>query len=350
MKAECTAASPPVLVLQTCPLSHWPRDTQITHKLLRTHKRKCGENAETHNENFKLGKGQPAPAWGWVNSGLLYFMPPHHRGPLNALGPFKNSTTPFTAQRCLLAPPPIPSHPLWGEDLKQRKARTMYNGPFSTTHDPVMKDMREGMRGREGGMRGAGCTCKHLASRKRDSSRRYGVHANCVLLSSATRERDPLTKAQQMDDAGSQSSHKKCAVMRTTFFRTKTLCSHGHAWLHVRRRPSTIALDPGPTQSSTVLPWLFSSSSPSFSMPHICVWKDISVLPAHFFTVGFRGNGMPTPNDSALTANVLHLSVIKGLCYFIFPSESHSVLNFTARPVKEPLVLCDGSVPSTHQV
>lgn len=66
--------------------------------------------------------------------------------------------------------------------------------------------------------------------------------AGCMLITfpsfTATGVRDSLTKAQQMDQAGPRSPKKKCAVMKTTFFHTKPLCSHGHAWLHVRWRPS----------------------------------------------------------------------------------------------------------------
>lgn len=68
------------------------------------------------------------------------------------------------------------------------------------------------------------------------------MHANQVLLFSATGVQDSLTKAQQMDQAGPQSPQKKCAVIITTFFHTKPLCSHGHAWLHVRKETLYVVL------------------------------------------------------------------------------------------------------------
>lgn len=48
----------------------------------------------------------------------------------------------------------------------------------------------------------------------------------CKLRSSL---QNSLTKAQQMGRAGPQLPPKKCAVIITTFFGTKPLCSHGYA-------------------------------------------------------------------------------------------------------------------------
>lgn len=53
------------------------------------------------------------------------------------------------------------------------------------------------------------------------------MHANHALLFSAAGVRDGLTKPQQMNQAGLQSPQLKLAAMKTTFFLTKTLCSHG---------------------------------------------------------------------------------------------------------------------------
>lgn len=120
------------------------------------------------------------------------------------------------------------------------KAKTMYNGPSSTTHDPVMKREEYGWRGwwEEKKGRGEGWMCRNLVCVKWGGGIRCGVHANHIPLFSSTGVRDSLTKKQQMDEAGLRSPQKKRAVMKTTFFHTKTLCSHGHAWLHVRWRPS----------------------------------------------------------------------------------------------------------------
>lgn len=123
-----------------------PHTKTHMHSYTHTHKRKSGENVENHNENFNLRKEQPASAWGWVNSGLLYFMPPHHWGPLCALSSFRTSTTPFTAQRCLLASS-VPSHPLCEEDLNQGK-------PKQCTMDPPPPPMIQLMKREEYGWRG----------------------------------------------------------------------------------------------------------------------------------------------------------------------------------------------------
>lgn len=138
-------------------MAPYPTDP-ATHKKhtytdIYTHKRKCGDSVEDYNENFNLRKEQPASAWGWVNSGLLYFMPPHHWGPLDALSPFRTTTTPSKAQRCLRASP-IPSHPLCEEDLNPWK-------PQECTMDsplpPMIQLWRERNMGEEGDEReGAG--------------------------------------------------------------------------------------------------------------------------------------------------------------------------------------------------
>lgn len=122
---------------QNVPLTPLTQPHTKTHIHSHAHrdKRKCGENLENHNENYNLRNEQPASACGGggVNSGLLYFMPPHHPGPLDALSSFRTSITPFPAQRCLLAPP-LPSHPLCEEDLNQRK-------PKQCTMDPPLPPM-----------------------------------------------------------------------------------------------------------------------------------------------------------------------------------------------------------------
>lgn len=121
-----------------------PATHENTHT--HTHKRKCGENVEDHNENFNLRKEQPASAWGWVNSGLLYFMPPHHWGPLDALSPFRTSTTPSKAQK-VPAASPVPSHLLCEEDLNQWKLQQCTMGP---PLPPMIQLWRERNMGEEG--------------------------------------------------------------------------------------------------------------------------------------------------------------------------------------------------------
>ncbi len=132
-------------IMPLTPVTQLRTKTHI-HSRTHTQKRKCGENVENYNENFNLRKEQPASAWGWVNSGLLYFMPPHHRGPLDALSSFRTSTTPFTAQRCLLASP-VPSLPLCEEDLNQAKPKQCAMDP---PLPPMIQWWRERNMGEEG--------------------------------------------------------------------------------------------------------------------------------------------------------------------------------------------------------
>lgn len=106
-----------------------------------------------------------------------------------------------------------------------------------------------------------------------------------------------------MDQAGPPSPPKKCAVMKTTFFRTKALCSHGYAWLHVRRRPSMpLNLTLSPALSwSTVLPRFILRLNPSVNSDFIFVSKRIfAYLPpySHIFCRGISGKTKPTPSDS----------------------------------------------------
>lgn len=136
------------------------------------------------------------------------------------------------------SPGSLPST-LWG-GFEPGKAKTMYNGPSSTTHDPVMKRREYGWRG---WWERKGREVERTVDVQAFSVRKRGVvHANQVLLFSATGVQDSLTKAQQMDQAGPQSPQKKCAVIITTFFHTKPLCSHGHAWLHVRKETLYVVL------------------------------------------------------------------------------------------------------------
>lgn len=135
------------------------------------------------------------------------------------------------------------------------------------------------------------------------------MHANCVPLFSATGVGDSFTKAQQMDRAGLWLPQKKCAVMKTTFLHTKSLCSRGHAWLHVRRRPF---LSFCCTQSHTLAhaqlvycsDWiiqLFLTVYPSFYSVSIFVPKRIfAYLPSYsrIFCPRISGNEKPTPSDS----------------------------------------------------
>lgn len=104
------------------------------------------EKVENHNENFNLQKEQPAPVWGWVNSGLLYFMPPHHWGPLSVCSPFRTSTTPLHSSEVPAGSPGCLLPTLW-RGFEPGKAKTMHNGPSSTTHDPAMKRGEYGWRG-----------------------------------------------------------------------------------------------------------------------------------------------------------------------------------------------------------
>lgn len=224
-------------------------------------------------------------------------MPPHHRGPLSALSPFRTSITPFTAQRCLLAPP-VPSHSLCEEDLNQWK-------PKQCTMDPPLPPMiqlwrernmgEEGDEREKGGRWRGGWTCRHLVCGKRGGGKRCGVHANHVPLFSAKGVQDSLTKAQQMDQAGSPSPQKKCAVMKTTFFHTKPLCSHGYAWLNVWRRPFATQSHPV-ARTLGLLSCLDHSALslclyPSFYSESIFVSKRIfAYLPpySHIFVADFR--------------------------------------------------------------
>lgn len=112
-----------------------------------------------------------------------------------------------------------------------------------------------------------------------------------------------------MDRAGLWLPQKKCAVMKTTFLHTKSLCSRGHAWLHVRRRPF---LSFCCTQSHTLAhaqlvycsDWiiqLFLTVYPSFYIVSIFVPKRIfAYLPSYsrIFCPRISGNEKPTPSDS----------------------------------------------------
>lgn len=175
-----------------------------------------------------------------------------------------------------------------------------------------------------------GWTCKHLVCGKRGHGTRCGVHANHVPLFSATGVRDSLTKTQQMDQAGLQSPQKKRVVMKTTFFHTKTLCSHGHGWLHVRRRPSMSLCC---TQSNTfphtqlvhcfalIIQLFLSFYTHPFIMPlYLCLRGYLHTFhPTHTFLSLNFGKWEACAKWFILTANVPHLSVVKSFCYFILP-------------------------------
>lgn len=126
---------------------NWPSHTQKTHKHSHSH-------AHTHKKERKrdcrastFQKNNLPQLEGWVNLGLLYFMPPHHWGPLGALSPFRTPTTPFTAPKVPAGFPGSLPSTLW-RGFEPGKAKTMYNGASSTTHDPVME--RERNMGEEG--------------------------------------------------------------------------------------------------------------------------------------------------------------------------------------------------------
>ena len=208
---------------------------------------------------------------------------------------------PSQPQRCLLASP-VPSHPLCEEDLNQGKPKQCTMEPPLPPMIQLWKErgiwVKRVMRakGAGGGGEGLDVQAFSLRKKKRGGGERCGAHANRVPLFSATGVRDSLTKAQQMDQAGPPSPQKQCAVIITTFFHTKPLCSHGHAWLHVRWRPSmSLYSSQSHTLSralsrSTVLPRPFSSVPIPFFFfffccLHICVGEDIcipSVLLMHF--------------------------------------------------------------------
>lgn len=76
---------------------------------------------------------------------------------------------PSQPQRCLLASPGSLPSTLW-RGFEPGKAKTMYNGASSTTHDPVMEREEYGWRGwweRKGReVEGKGWTCRHLVCGK----------------------------------------------------------------------------------------------------------------------------------------------------------------------------------------
>lgn len=244
----------------------------------------------------------------------------------------------------------------------------MCKGPSSTTHDPVMKREEYGWRGwweRKGGRWRGGWTCRHLVCGKRGGGKRCGLHANRVPLFSATGVQDSLTKAQQMDQVGPSTPQKKCAVMKTTFFHTKPLCSHGHAWLHVRRRPS---MSLHCTQSHTLaraqlvyclalIIQLFLSfcTHPFSEPPYLCLRGYLHTFrPTHTFLSRDFGKCEAHAKWFTLTSNVLHSLVVKGFCYFVFLQNLtvFQISSSTAQPlcIADPYVLCNGTVPSSEHV
>lgn len=93
----------------------------------------------------------------------------------------------------------------------------MYNGPSSTTHDPVMKRREYGRAEgeRAGGGQDVQAFCLLGGKVKR---------GRCMLIEfSAGGGRDASTKSPQTDQDGRQSPQKKCTLIITTFFRTKRL-------------------------------------------------------------------------------------------------------------------------------
>lgn len=172
-----------------------------------------------------------------------------------------------------------------------------------------------------------GWTCRHLVCGKRGGGKRCGVHANRVPLFSATGVQDSLTKAQQMDQAGPSSPQKKRAVMKTTFFRTKPLCSHGHAWLHVRRRPSmslyctqshTLARAQSVYCFALLIQFCPSVCTHLFSVSPYCVSEDIcipSALLTHF-VAEFRET--QSPRQVIHIGSQMSTLAVKGFSYFIF--------------------------------
>lgn len=163
---------------------------------------------------------------------------------------------------------------------------------------------KEGDERKRGGTGVDGGMCSHLFSGRRGGGNRCGVHTNHVPLFSAIGARDGLTKAHQMDQAGLRSPQKKWAVMKTTFFHTKTLCSHGCAWLHVRRDPfaRSIALF---QSHSLACPHLVSSlfllldrsplSHPFSSAPMFVSERIFAYLPSqsHIFVSHFQEMRIP---------------------------------------------------------
>lgn len=139
-----------------------------------------------------------------------------------------------------------------------------------------------------------------------------------------------------MGRTGPQLPLKKCAVIITTFFGTKPLCSHDYARLQVQWRPSmpfyssrthTVAA----FRSSTVLPGSFSSLSVPAPPPPMFVSERIfAYLPpyADGFCRWTLGNVKPTPRQSAV--DCLRPFVVKGFCEFSFLRVSQSVIASTA--------------------
>lgn len=217
------------------------------------------------------------------------------------------------------------------------KAKTMQNGPSSTTHDPVMKREEYRWRGwweRAGGRQRRRVDSRDLACGKWNSGIRCGAHANHVPLFSPAGVRDSLTKTQQMDQAGLWLPQKKCAVMKTTFLHTKALCSCGHAWLHVRRGPflplcCTQSHTPAHAQLVYCSDWiiqLFLTVYPSFYSASIFAPKRIfAYLPSYsrIFVTEFREWGTHA-KWFPLIPDALRSSAVKGFC----SSDSHGVSHF----------------------
>lgn len=103
--------------------------------------RNCKRNEKSHrNEQF-------AWVWRWLNCGSLDFMPPHQQGPLDALGPFKDSTLPLQCKGACWLPQLPPSH-FVKRVLKPLNAKTAYNGP--TSAPPMIQLWGERNIGEEG--------------------------------------------------------------------------------------------------------------------------------------------------------------------------------------------------------
>lgn len=117
---------------------------------------------------------------------------------------------------------------------------------------------------------------------------RCGMHANHALLFSAAGAQDGLTKTKQMNQAGLQSPQSKLAAMKTTFFLTKSQCSHdGDALCHDAVShfcPRSVVLLSTPSLCS-----FFSLCTHSSAMAsYLCLTEHLHTFhPTHIFVTEF---------------------------------------------------------------
>lgn len=121
----------------------WPSHMQTS--LVHAHTR-WNIFVQKHNENFNLRKEQRASAWGeWTLACCISCR--HITAGLSvSSNPFRDLSNSLHSSKVPAGSPGSLPSTLW-RGFEPRKAKTMYNGPFSTTHDPVMKRREYGWRG-----------------------------------------------------------------------------------------------------------------------------------------------------------------------------------------------------------